>query len=266
MDNCLELTETTDETARSIGSDITEDLLYAECALASCGLVVADKETKECAAILSLIRRKLKVSACSVMFRLPLWCACRLPHSAAPVPAPMASVRSRLSAVHHCHAPVPPSLPAHVSSPCPQMTTAVLVERNANRLLFGVTQCTLSCADIATDSRMKTSLKCQLQHSIRAYLGIAVDLGGQRGTLVVTSTSPRSLSCEDVETVITLAKVMEDRYRMRREVEIANTVVNLTIISVLMSSIKVSVLLCWCVREVEVDGGTTMTMCDHVGL
>lgn len=49
------------------GSEISEDLLYVECALELCGVKLAETAMAECASLLTIIRKKLKVILFSLL-------------------------------------------------------------------------------------------------------------------------------------------------------------------------------------------------------
>eukprot|EP01039_Chlorochromonas_danica_P010848 gene10848-12058_t len=127
-----------------------------------------------------------------------------------------------------------------------KMNSAIIVEKNAHRILFTPSsllrhgyQSFMTCPDIILEPRMPSSIKDQLKYSIRGYLGINVILSdGRRGTLILTSRIPRRFDSNDIMFACEVSAMIEERYQMRRDADIANTIANLTIISVLMSSIK----------------------------
>lgn len=125
------------------------------------------------------------------------------------------------------------------------MNTAFIANQNANRIIFkdskgpGI-QSFKVCGDLLEDRGVREGIAGLLQHGVRAYLGVSMILeGGKVATLIVASNQPRTFSPEDISVAGEICACIEDRYRMRRETAITNTVSNLTISSVLLSSIKV---------------------------
>eukprot|EP01031_Cornospumella_fuschlensis_P040718 gene40718-49654_t len=161
---------------------ISEDLLYAECALNSCEIKIDEEATFECRHLLSLLRRKIK------------------------------------------------------------MTTAILVSKNANKILFSSSSTSASfivSPDTYTDSRTRSVFREKLQHGVRGYLGVTVRMrGGIKGTLLVTSSEAKVFGGDDIYVATEVSSMIEDLYEMRREREIVNTVENISISSVLLSSIQ----------------------------
>lgn len=125
------------------------------------------------------------------------------------------------------------------------MSTAFIVDQNANRILFSSVklrgyQSFKVCGDILADTTVRPELVCKLKHGLRSYLGVSLRLEvGRSATLIVVSPSPRVFSSNDIALACELCACIEDRYQMRNEAHIANTVSNLSITSTLLSGIKV---------------------------
>eukprot|EP00981_Chlorochromonas_danica_P000219 scaffold51_cov172-Ochromonas_danica.AAC.7 len=161
-----------------------DELLFAETALSLCGIRTNETMTKECWPLLSILRRKIK------------------------------------------------------------MSTAFIVDGNSNRHLFTNARgpgyhSFLVSYDILSDPRIKPKFMDHLRYGVRAYLGVSmIMLDGQIGTLMITANEPKKFSADDIYLACELSASMEERYQLRRTVAIANTIANLTISSVLLSSVK----------------------------
>jgi hypothetical protein len=126
------------------------------------------------------------------------------------------------------------------------MSTAIIVKKNANRIIFKVVhgpdyQSFKVCSDLSKDGSVRSDIRPLLHHGIKAYLGVSIMTeAGKYATLIISSMEARKFSSQDIHLACELCACIEDRYRMRRETDIANTVDNLSISSVLLSSIKVN--------------------------